>query len=178
MDTKKSKHITVGITPQIADPVRRDIEAHLQQLGERIAQIEKSIKVHIDEHEDLKRQKKLMQSAPGMRPVVCTNLLAYLPELGQLDRKKLASLAGLAPHARDSGTLRGKRRISGGRANVRCALYMAALSAARSNASFKSIKTQMQARGKPAKVILIAIARKLLTVLNAMIRDHKEYASP
>ena len=102
-------------------------------------------------------------------------LIAQMPELGQVGPRQVAALAGLAPLNVDSGTYRGKRTIGGGRKRVRDALYMAALNAVRRDGSFKTFYQKLRAAGKPAKLALIAVARKLLTILNAMMRDGKIY---
>lgn len=104
-----------------------------------------------------------------------TTLLALLPELGTLSDKAVASLCGLAPINRDSGTMRGKRTIGKGRTRVRMALYMAALNAARCSSRFKTVYRALRERGKPAKLALIAIARKLVVTLNAMVREKKAF---
>jgi transposase len=114
----------------------------------------------------------LLQTAPGIGPAVAMTLLADLPELGSLDRRAIASLAGLAPHITQSGTRAGRAAISGGRPCVRSALYMAALSAIRSERGFKTEYQAMRASGKPAKVAIIAIARKLLVALNTMTKEN------
>lgn len=113
----------------------------------------------------------LLQTAPGVGPTVAMTLLADLPELGTLDRRAIASLAGLAPHISQSGVGPGRAAISGGRPCVRAALYLAALSAIRSQHGFKAEYHAMRAAGKPAKVAIVAIARKLVTILNQMARD-------
>jgi len=107
----------------------------------------------------------------GIGPVVARTLLAELPELGTLDRQQVAALAGVAPLNQDSGQHRGPRRIWGGRAPVRTALYMAAVSAIRCNPTIRALYTRLRATGKPAKVALVAGMRKLLTIANAMLRD-------
>lgn len=112
---------------------------------------------------------------PGIGRVVSATLLASLPELGRLNRRQIAALVGLAPFNRDSGMFRGKRRIWGGRAPVRSALYMAALVATRWNPAAKATYARLLAAGKPKKVALTAVARKLLTTLNAMLRDRKHW---
>ena len=115
---------------------------------------------------------------PGIGPIVSAVLLGELPELGSLSHKQIATLVGVAPLARDSGTLRGKRLIWGGRAPVRTALYLAALCGRRWNPQLKVFYDRLIAAGKPKKVALIACARKLLTVVNAMVRDHERWAVP
>jgi transposase len=114
----------------------------------------------------------LLQSTPGVGPVVSRTLLGALPELGQLTHKQIAALAGVAPFARDSGIWRGQRHVRGGRAPVRRALYMAALVATRHNPIIKDFYQRLLAVGKPKKVALTACMRKLLTILNAMVRSN------
>ena len=113
----------------------------------------------------------LLKSVPGIGDVVARTLIADLPELGTLDRKKIAALVGVAPFNRDSGTLRGRRTIWGGRANVRAALYMAALVASQHNPILRRFYQRLLEAGKPKKVALTAVMRKLLTILNAIVRD-------
>jgi transposase len=117
----------------------------------------------------------ILQTAPGVGPKVAATLAADMPELGHIGRRAAASLAGLAPHIQQSGIDRGRASISGGRPCVRAALYMAALVASRSNPRFKAEYTAMRQAGKPAKVAFIAIARKLLVILNQMIADQKPW---
>lgn len=117
----------------------------------------------------------LLQTAPGVGPKIAATLAADMPELGHIGRRAAASLAGLAPHIRQSGIDRGRASISGGRPCVRAALYMAALVASRSNPRFKAEYRAMRDAGKPAKVAFIAIARKLLVILNQMVADQKPW---
>jgi transposase len=118
----------------------------------------------------------LLQTAPGVGPAVAVTLLADLPELGALDRRAIASLAGVAPHISQSGAHPGTNAISGGRPCVRAALYMAALTACRSDTGFKREYQAMRQAGKPAKVALIAIARKLLVALSSMVKENRKWA--
>ena len=113
----------------------------------------------------------LMQSVPGVGPGVARTLAIDLPELGHLGRREIASLVGVAPFARDSGTLRGARRIRGGRASVRTVLYLAAMTASRFNPVMAKTYERLVGSGKPRKLALVAIARKLLVALNAIARD-------
>ena len=122
--------------------------------------------------EDLKGKSEVMQDNIGVGRQCAHTLLCQMPELGLMSSKDVAALAGLAPYNNDSGKFRGKRRVRGGRRKVRTVLYMAALSASRYNPKFVKLKAKMQADGKSGKVILIAIARRLLVILNAQIRDH------
>jgi transposase len=112
---------------------------------------------------------------PGVGPTTARTLLAELPELGSLDRRQIASLAGLAPWTRQSGTWKGKSFIGGGRGKVRAVLFMAALVASRHNPSLKAFRDRLVAAGKPKIVAIVATMRKLLTILNAIIRDSKPW---
>ena len=119
----------------------------------------------------------LLRTAPGIGPVVSRTLIGDLPELGTLNRKQIAALVGVAPLARDSGTLKGKRLVYGGRAPVRAALYMAALVASRRNPAIQVFYQRLLATGKPPKLALTACMRKLLTILNAMVKTDTTWRS-
>ncbi len=154
------------------------IARHIDFLTGEIKAIEAEIKALIKAEPEIFEQARMMRSAPGVGPVACMQPIAQMPELGQLGPKQIAALAGLAPRNVDSGTYRGKRTIGGGRKRVRDALYMAALNAVRRDRSFKAFYQKLRSAGKPAKLALIAVARKLLTTLNAMLRDRKPYLRP
>lgn len=154
------------------------IARHLDFLTAEIKAIEAEIQALIKAEPQISEQARLMRSAPGIGPVACMQLIAQMPELGQVGPKQVAALAGLAPLNVDSGTYRGRRTIGGGRKRVRDALYMAALNAVRRDGSFRIFYQRLRAAGKPAKLALIAVARKLLTTLNAMLRDRKFYLHP
>lgn len=124
---------------------------------------------------ELARKYTLLCSAPGVGPVLAVTVLAELPELGSIDRWKIAALVGVVPYDFDSGTMKGKRCIWGGRTAVRNVLYMAALVASRCNPQIKAVRERLAHAGKPAKVALVAVMRKLLTMLNAMLRDGREW---
>lgn len=162
-----------GITDEV---VKASIDQVIGMLDAQIADIEAGIDRLISADTDMRARAALLRSAPGVGPVTATTLLALMPELGSLTPKEVASLAGLAPFNHDSGTLKGRRCISGGRRRVRHALYMAALAATRRGNRFKTFYDKICARHPARKVALIAVARKLLTVLNAMIRDQKKFA--
>jgi transposase len=147
----------------------------IEVLDGEIAEIEADISALIKTEPEIADDAKLMRSLPGVGPVACMQLIAQMPELGRVGPKQIAALAGLAPFNVDSGAFRGKRRIAGGRKRVRDALYMAALNAVRRADPFKAFYERLRLAGKPAKLALIAVARKLLTVLNAMMRDRKPY---
>ena len=155
----------------LAERISRLIEV----LDSEIAEIEADIKELIKAEPEITDEARLMRSLPGVGPVACMQLIAKMPELGRVGAKQIAALAGLAPFNVDSGAFRGKRKIAGGRKRVRDALYMAALNAVRRADPFKAFYERLRQAGKPAKLALIAVARKLLTVLNAMMRDRKPY---
>ena len=148
---------------------RRGILSVVKLLEKQIVQIEKEIDDHMDDH--FKPQKELLDSFKGVGPATIMTLVADLPELGKLDRRAIAKLVGVAPLANDSGERRGKRSIWGGRSKVRSTVYMAALVAMRHNPVIKAFFDRLVAAGKPKKVALVACIRKLLTILNAMLRD-------
>jgi transposase len=122
-----------------------------------------------------REKEDLLASVPGIGPVIARTLIAEMPELGQLDRKQIAALAGLAPWTRQSGQWRGKSFIGGGRVGVRCALFHGAMVAARHNPTLKAFFERLVAAGKPKMVAIVAVARKLLTILNAILRDQKPW---
>lgn len=156
--------------------VKKRIDAHIRWLESELERVDQDLDQRIRQSPIWQEKEDLLKSAPGIGPVTSRSLIADLPELGQLNRKQIAALVGIAPLNRDSGTLRGRRGIWGGRAGVRAALYMATLAASRRNAVIKAFYTRLRKAGKPAKVALIACMRKLLTILNAMIK-HKTYWS-
>lgn len=155
--------------------VRADIRAVLDVLGRRIARVEAAIRAHLSAHPALKEQAALLSTIPGVGQVTAVTLLAHLPQLGALDRRQVASLGGLAPRAKESGRLKGQRRLGPGRRHVRKSLYMAALSGLRHPHLFGGMATRMRAKNKPGKLIAIAIARKILTIANAILRTGKPF---
>jgi transposase len=155
--------------------VRRAITALLRVLVRHRVALEGEIKAQIVADKGLADRTARLRTAPGVGPVVAATLTARLAELGQLDRRAIAALAGLAPQARDSGSWRGRRCIWGGRREVRRALYLAAFVASSHDPELRAIRDRLRAAGKPYKVVIIALARKLLTRLNAMVRDGTDY---
>jgi len=149
----------------------RGLDRHLKALQKELSQLEQDIDDQIRGSPVWREKEDLLTSSPGIGSTTARTLIAELPELGSLDRRKIAALVGFAPFNRDSGTMRGKRHISGGRASVRSALYMSALTAVRCNPPVKALYTRLRAAGKPAKVALVAAAHKLLTILNAMLTE-------
>ena len=162
--------------PQTLDPAARaDIRSLILILNARIRRIEGAMAAQVGATPDMAQAARRMQTVPGVGPIVAATLLAELPELGQLDRRRIAALAGLAPIARDSGKHLGKRRIGGGRPTVRAILYIAALHASRLSPPFKAFRDRLKAAGKPTKVTLVATAHKLLDILNAMLAASTDY---
>lgn len=157
------------------DPVCRDIAKHIRWLERRVADVDKDLDQTIQQSPVWRAKENLLRSVPGVGPVVSRTLMADLPELGALDRKKIAALVGVAPLARDSGTMRGKRRVWGGRAPVRAVLYMGTLVATKHNPTIRDFYARLVAAGKPKKVALTACMRKLLTILNAMVRSNTRW---
>lgn len=145
-------------------------EAHLDLIDRQIAALNGQIETLMDSDETLDTRRRLLRSIPGIGPVAAATLIAEMPELGGLDAKQAASLAGLAPFARDSGAREGKRFIRGGRATVRNVLYMAALAAARACPEMKAFADRLRAKGKPHKQVITAVARKLITRANAVLK--------
>jgi transposase len=152
--------------------VTKRIEAHIGWLQSELEQVDKDLDRSIRHSPIWKENEDLLRTVPGIGPVISRTLLAELPELGELNRKQISALVGVAPFNRDSGTLKGRRSIWGGRASVRAALYMAALVASRRNTVISAFYTRLRQAGKRPKVALVACMRKLLTILNSMIK-HK-----
>lgn len=157
------------------NPVRRDLRNHIRWLERRVKDVDDEINGAIQESPIWRVHDDLLRSVPGIGPTVARTLLAELPELGRLDRRAIAALVGVAPFNRDSGQWRGRRMIWGGRSSVRTALYMAALSATRHNPLLAKFYQRLRAAGKPSKVALVAVMRKLLTIVNAMMKHQTRW---
>lgn len=157
--------------------LRSSVEAHLAWLETELTSLDQQIEEQIKKIPHFQEKEAILRSAKGVGPVLCAKLLSALPELGQLDRKKIAALVGVAPLNNDSGRKRGKRRIKGGRVDVRNVLYMATVAAARSNDLIKPFYQRLRKQGKLFKVAIVACMRKFLTILNAMIRDMRPFSS-
>jgi transposase len=151
--------------------VARRIRAHIKWLEKELQRTDKDLDEAVEENAAWKENEALLRSVPGVGPVLARTLLAELPELGTLDHRRLSALVGVAPFNRDSGTFKGKREVWGGRAPVRAALYMGALVAVRHNPILKEFYEKLLSAGKPKKVALVACMRKLLSILNAVMRD-------
>ena len=150
----------------------------LHCLQAELKAIDQEIEQFLHEHQQLQEQERLLRSAKSVGRVTAATLLADLPELGQLDRKEIAALVGVAPMNRDSGRKRGYRKTQGGRPEVRSALYMSALTGIRYNPILKAQYDQLVKRGKEKKVAITACMRKMLTILNAMMRDQQPFRLP
>lgn len=151
--------------------IRKQLRAHITWLERALDQADTDLAEAIRQSPLWREKEELLRSVPGIGPVLATTLLANLPELGTLTHKQIAALVGVAPLNRDSGTLRGKRTVWGGRAQVRAALYMAAIVAARFNPVIRAFYQRLCAAGKAKKVALVACMRKLLTIVNAMLKQ-------
>jgi transposase len=165
----------LGMAPE---PVAKRIRAHLRWLEKELQRTDRDLDEAIGQSETWGRNEALLRSVPGVGPVLARTLLAELPELGTLTHKRLSALVGVAPFNQDSGKMRGKRAVWGGRAHVRAALYMGALVATRHNPILKEFYGRLLRAGKPKKVALVACMRKLLTILNAMVRDGAVWRCP
>ena len=158
-------------------PVRRDIAAHIDWLTKRLKDVDGDLRASIEASDFWRLKDEVIRSVPGAGRVLSLTLLASLPELGALNRREIAALAGLAPFNRDSGVWRGERHIFGGRAAVRTALYMATITAIRCNPAIRDFHARLRAAGKKPKVAITACMRKLLTILNAMLRTNTPWQS-
>ncbi len=147
----------------------------IKVIDKEIDRIETLLTEHIDEETEWSQKRELLISTPGVGNTLVFTLLADLPEIGTLNNKEISALVGVAPMNRDSGAMRGKRKVQGGRATVRTILYMATLSATQCNPVIKSFYRKLVAQGKHKKVAIVACMRKFITILNAMVRDKKEW---
>jgi len=154
---------------------RSDVEEHITWLEDKLAQFDQEIKDHIGRIPEFNEKQTILRSAKGVGPILCAKLLSGLPELGKFNRKEIAALVGVAPFNDDSGRRRGKRKIKGGRADVRAVLYMATVAAVRFNPILKHFYEHLLSQGKLRKVALVACMRKFLTILNAMVRDMRPF---
>lgn len=155
--------------------VQRQLGAHVKWLIKALTDLDRDLNDTIRSSPVWRETDELLRSVPGIGPVTAQTLIAEVPELGHLGRHKIAALMGVAPLNRDSGAFRGRRMIGGGRASVRRVLYMAALVAVRYNPRIAVFYTRLTTAGRPKKVALVAAMRKLLTILNAIVRDHRPW---
>lgn len=151
--------------------LKADIQRSILHLQRQLEKVDRELDKRVEEQTEWREKKEIMLSMPGIGPTVVNTLMGDLPELGQLNQKQVAALTGVAPYNRDSGKLRGKRRIRGGRHTVRTMLFMAVLTAIQHNKVIRAFYQHLVAQGKHKKVALTACIRKMVTILNAMIRD-------
>jgi transposase len=163
-----------SVMPEALTP---SIDRIIESLDREITSLEQLIQDAVEQHVAWRHKRDLLTSMPGIGPSVASSLIGDLPELGALSRRQIASLAGVAPFNRDSGNLRGKRRIRGGRAHSRTALFLSAMVAIRYNPDIKRFYERLLQTGKHKKIALIACIRKIVTALNAMLRDNKPWQS-
>jgi transposase len=171
---KNHRHAAERTTPRTLPSIDR----HLRWLRGQIQDLERRMDRLVESSEAFREQNTLLRSITGIGPQVARTLIAHLPELGQRTRPSITALVGLAPFNDDSGRHVGQRRIRGGRSKVRIGLYQAAISAIRHCPRMKAVYARLKARGKASKVAIIAVARKILVLANALIRDKKPYAAP
>ena len=157
------------------DQLRASLERHIAWLSEEIKAYDRLIAERLKATPEIERLSRILQSVPGIGPIVAAVIIARLPELGKIHRRQIASLAGVAPVARDSGTTSGKRRIWGGRADLRRALSWAAVSASRCNDDLSEYYKMKRQQGKETKVALTIVMRKLLTLLNTLVHENREW---
>ena len=156
--------------------VRKSIQKSLDYLSKEIRRIDAAIAKLVQSDDDWKNKADIIQSIPGVGEVTSNTLIAELPELGKLNRKQISALVGVAPFNRDSGKFTGRRNIFGGRRDVRCVLYMAALSAKRHNPTIRAFADRLRSKGKSPKVIIVACMRKLLVILNTMVKTNSHWS--
>lgn len=154
----------------------KSLKEHIAWLDRRIGKLDVDLTARLRQSPAWRVKEDLLEGIPGVGRVTCVTMLAKCPELGQLDRREIAALVGLAPLANDSGRHRGKRFVWGGRADVRSVLYMAAIAAMRSNPLIKDFAERLKKAGKPPKVVIVACMRKLLTIMNAMVKNHTPWS--
>jgi transposase len=163
---------------QTSPKVIKSIDKHITYLEGQIRDLEQRMDQLVDSSAAFQARNEILQTITGIGPQVARTLLAYLPELGQYSRQKIAALVGLAPFNDDSGTHSGRRHIRGGRSKVRVGLYQAAIAAIRHCPRMKAFYATLKARGKASRVAIIAVARKLLVLANALVRDSRPYQEP
>ena len=184
LTTRRSQLVTLRTSEsnrlQLIDSraVRADIKRCIAGLNRRVERLEREMDALISSTPELAARRALIASVPGAGPQLVAALISYLPELGMLSNKRIAALAGVAPFNRDSGGYSGPKRIWGGRARVRSSLYMAALAASCHNPVIKEFYDRLLEEGKPTKVALTACMRKLLTILNSMLRNGECWRDP
>lgn len=163
---------TLRLSTAASRPLQKSLNQHIAWLDKRIAEVDTDLTRRLRESDMWRTKDDLLRSIPGVGAVTTLTMLAKCPELGMLNRREIAALTGVAPLANDSGKHRGKRFIWGGRADVRTVLYMAALSAMSCNDTIKTFAQRLKKAGKPPKVVIVACMRKLLTIMNSMLKNN------
>jgi transposase len=157
--------------------LQKNLKKHIAWLDKQITSLDGDLTKRLRTSDAWRTKDDLLQGIPGVGAVTSVTLLAKCPELGQLNRREIAKLTGVAPLSNDSGKHRGKRFVWGGRADVRAVLYMAAVSAIRCNPAIKAFADRLKQAGKPAKVVIVACMRKLLTIMNAMLKNNAPWTA-
>jgi transposase len=166
---------TLRLNSAASKPLQKSLHPHITWLDKRIAEADDDLKNRLRGSDAWRLKEDLLRDIPGGGTVTTLTLLAHCPELGSLNRREIAALVGGAPLANDSGKHRGKRSIWGGRAEVRGALYMATLAAMRCNPAIKVFSDRLKQAGKPAKVVIVACMRKLLTIMNTILKNNASW---
>lgn len=161
--------------PHLPAPIQADLTAHREWLEQRLAQLDDDLRQALEQSPVWRTQDEILRSVPGLGDVTSRTLLVQLPELGRLSHKQIAALVGVAPYTQQSGQWRGASHIRGGRASVRSVLYMATLTAVRCNPIIKAFYQKLKAAGKASKVALTACLHKLVTILNAMLKQQTKW---
>lgn len=173
IDMRVQETLRLGTASKVQS---KSLKAHIAWLDKRIASFDEDLTKRLRASDAWRAKDDLLQGIPGVGAVTTLTMLAKCPELGTMNRRQIAALVGIAPLADDSGRHRGKRRIWGGRADVRTVLYMAAISAMTWNSDIKAFATRLQQAGKLPKVVIVACMRKLLTIMNAMVKNNAQWA--
>lgn len=168
---------TLRLGTAASKPMQKSLKQHIVWLDKRIAEVDSDLTKQLRESDVWRAKDDLLRGIPGVGSVTSRTMLAKCPELGTLNRREIAALTGVAPLANDSGKHRGKRFIWGGRADVRAVLYMAAVSAMRCNDAIRAFADRLKKAGKPPKVVIVACMRKLLTIMNAMLKNNTPWTS-
>jgi transposase len=163
---------TLRLGTAASKPLEKSLNKHIAWLDKRIAEIDTDLTKRLRGSDAWRTKDDLLRGIPGVGPVTTLTMLAKCPELGKLNRREIAALTGVAPLANDSGKHRGKRFVWGGRADVRAVLYMATVTAIKHNDTIKAFADRLKQAGKPPKVVIVACMRKLLTIMNAMLKNN------
>lgn len=166
---------TLRLGTAASKPLQKSLSKHIAWLDKRVAEVDRDLTKRLRESDVWRAKDNLLRAIPGIGAVTSLTLLAKCPELGTLNRREIAALIGVAPLANDSGKHRGKRFIWGGRAEVRAVLYMATVSAMRCNDTIKAFAQRLKKAGKPPKVVIVACMRKLLTIMNSMLKNNSPW---